>query len=227
MRAVGAKVVQRGFNLVELAITLVVAGLLGSAVLAATELRHTARSRGLMQQAEALRIAHHGFVDRYRTLPGDAPRATTDIPGTTVNGNGDGLVAFAGGVAESVAAWEHLSRAGFLSGGYRYGSGAEGPDSAPVTPFGATPRLATNNQYAGRAPIRLNLHLGNLVPAATLAEVDRKLDDGLPDSGSLRFSPIGTAGEAPNETRCLAGGGTRWDAAGQAESNCAITWLIQ
>ncbi len=227
MREASSKSVQRGFNLVELAITLVIAGLLASAVLAATELRQTARSRGLMQQADALRAAHHGFLDRYRTLPGDAPRATIDIPGTTVNGNGDGRVEFAAGVSESVAVWEHLSRAGFLSGGYRYGDGSESPDSAPVSPFGATPRLATNDRYAGRAPIRLNLHLGNLVPAATLAEVDLKLDDGLPDSGALRFSPIGTTGQAPNATRCLAGDGTRWEVAGQGELNCAITWLLQ
>ncbi len=227
MQAVATKTGQQGFSLVELAITLVIAGLLGSAVLAAAELRSTARSRGLMQQADALRAAHYGFVDRYRALPGDAPRATTDIPGTTVNGNGDGLVASTAGVSESVAAWEHLARAGFLAGGYRYGNGTETPDSAPLTPFGATPRMASDNRYAGAGPVRLNLHLGNLIPATTLGEVDRKLDDGLPNHGSIRFSPIGTTGEAPDPARCLTGDAAAWRLTTSPEANCAVTWLMQ
>ena len=180
-----------------------------------------------MQQAEALRAAHYGFVDRYRALPGDAPRATTDIPGTTVNGNGDGLVASTTGVSESVAAWEHLSHAGFLAGGYRYGNGTETPESAPLSPFGATPRMASNNRYAGAGPVRLNLHLGNLIPASTLAEVDRKLDDGLPDHGSIRFSTVGTTGEAPDSARCLTGDAAAWRVTTSPESNCAVTWLLQ
>lgn len=227
MQAGEEKSGQQGFTLVELAITLVIAGLLGSAVLAAAELRSSARSRGLMQQADALRAAHYGFVDRYRALPGDAPRATIDIPGTTMNGNGDGLVGTTSGVSEPVAAWEHLSHAGFLAGGFRYGSGTETPESAPLSPFGAAPRLASNSRYAGAGPVRLNLHLGNLVPAQTLADVDRKLDDGLPDHGAIRFSPVGTTGDAPDAARCLTPDGTGWRLATPTESNCAATWLMQ
>lgn len=227
MQAGARRTEQLGFSLVELAITLIVAGLLGSALLAAAELRSTARTRGLMQQADTLRSAYFGFVDRYRALPGDAPRATIDIPGTTVNGNGDGLVASAAGISESVAVWEHLSHAGFLAGGYRYGNGTETPESAPLSPFGAAPRMASNNRYDGAGPVRLNLHLGNLIPAATLAEVDRKLDDGLPDHGSIRFSPVGTTGDAPVSARCLTGDAAAWRVTPSPETNCAVTWLMQ
>lgn len=180
-----------------------------------------------MQQADALHSAHYGFVDRYRALPGDAPRATISTPRTTVDGNGDGLVASTGGGSESVAAWEHLARAGFLTGGYRYGNGTEPRESAPLSPFGATPRMASNNRYAGAGPMRLNLPLGNLIPASTLAEVDRKLDDGLPNHASIRFSPIGTTGEAPDSARCLTGDAAAWRLTGSPEDNCAVTWLMQ
>jgi len=227
VQAVECRSGQQGFTLVEPAITLVIAGLLGSAVLAASEMRSAARGRSLMQQADALRAAYYGFADRYRALPGDAPRATIDIPGTTVNGNGDGLVGSTTGVVESVAAWEHLSHAGSLAGGYRYGTGTETPESAPLNPFGATPRLASNSRCAGAGPVRLNLHLGNLIPAPTLAEVDRKLDDGLPYHGAIRFSPIGTTGGAPDAARCLTADGAAWRIASSPESNCAITWLIR
>ena len=211
----------------EIALTLVIAGLLGGAVLAANEIRATARSRSLMSQADALRAAHYGFVDRYRALPGDASRAMADIPGVTVNGNGDGIVATHAGISESVAVWEHLSHAGFLAGGYRYGDGTESLESAPRSPFGAPPRFASNNLYAAAGPVRLNLNLGNLIPPATLAEVDRKLDDGLPNRGAIRFSPAGTVGERPDATRCLTPDGTRWQATDSAGLNCAVSWLLQ
>jgi len=225
VQAVGAA--QRGFNLAEIALALVILGLLGSAGVVATELRASARVRGLMTQADALRAAHFGFIDRFRALPGDAPRATSDIPGAAVNGNGDGLVTTNAGVSESVAAWEHLARAGFLAGGYRYGNGTETMESAPRTPFGAAPRLASNAVYAGGGPVRLNLHLGNLVPAFSLAEVDRKVDDGAPDRGAIRFSTVGTTGEPPDAANCLTPDGRRWKVADPADSNCAVTWLLQ
>lgn len=218
---------ERGFSLVEVALTLVIAGLVGGAVLTAGEIRATARNRSLMSQADALRAAHYGFVDRFRALPGDAPRARTDIPGVTVNGNGDGIVASHGGVAESVAVWEHLSHAGFLAGGYRYGDGTESVESAPRNPFGAAPRFASNNLYASAGPVRLNLNLGNLIPPAAMAEVDRKLDDGLPNRGAIRFSPAGTVGERPDATRCLTPDGSHWQTADSAVLNCAVAWLLQ
>lgn len=216
---------QRGITLVELAVVLVVLALMAGGVLAGNEMRHAAKTRGMIGQMEALRAAHFGFVDRYRALPGDFARATREIPGATVEGNGDGLVRTVGTVNEPMAAWEHLSRAGFLNGGYSYSAQGESPASAPPSLFGAYPRLESSNQYAGVAHTRLNLATGNLIPADTLAEIDRKLDDGLATTGSLRFSPVTTAGTPPSAGNCHDGSG-QWRIGSPSEPNCGATWLL-
>ena len=65
---------------------------------------------------------------------------------------------------------------------------------------------------------RHHLNTGGLVPVEILAEVDRKIDDGKPYSGSFQFSAYTQAGEvAPDATTCISGSG--WDI-GAADSNC-------
>ena len=51
--------------------------------------------------------------------------------------------------------------------------------------------------YSGNTAVRHNVKTGNLIPVAVLAEVDRKIDDGLPGSGRLQFSTYAGLGEAP------------------------------
>ncbi|MCW5624877.1 MAG: prepilin-type N-terminal cleavage/methylation domain-containing protein [Burkholderiales bacterium] len=224
---------QRGFTLVELAIVAVIVGLLLAGIFAGSELLVSSRAKTLAGQIEGLKAAYFGFYDRFHGYPGDYPRATQDIPNTTVNGNGDGQLksrAQGAPIEEPIAAWEHLSRSGFVAGGYTYTAAGETPASAPHTVFGGYPRIAYGDLYAGIAMPRNNLNTGNPIPATVLAEVDRKLDDGLAISGSLRFSSIDTVGQRVEAGRCVrttAPDAGQWRVAGTPETNCGATWLLE
>src|SRR3954471_6949218 len=84
---------QKGFTLIEIAIVLVIIGLLLGGVLKGQELITGARVRNLVQQQDGVKAAYFGFLDRYRALPGDYKQATTTITGATTDGNADGQVA--------------------------------------------------------------------------------------------------------------------------------------
>src|SRR5512142_2289648 len=87
---------QQGFTLIEIAIVLVIIGLLLGGVLKGQELITSARVRNLISHQDGIKAAYLGFVDRYRALPGDYALATTNITGVSTaacsggNGNGNG-----------------------------------------------------------------------------------------------------------------------------------------
>ena len=111
----------RGFTLVEIAIVLVIIGLLLGGVLKGQELITSARVRNLADQSAGIQAAYYGFVDRFRQVPGDWPAnlAGQAIPGVANGGNGNGRLDRARTEwTESLALWEQLSRAGFIQGPY-------------------------------------------------------------------------------------------------------------
>jgi prepilin-type N-terminal cleavage/methylation domain-containing protein len=83
-----------GFTLVELAIVLVIVGLLISAVLVGQDLVESAEVRANVKTLEEMHTAINLFRSKYNCLPGDCPDATefgfTSANGNPVNGNGDG-----------------------------------------------------------------------------------------------------------------------------------------
>src|SRR5687768_18121984 len=102
-----------GFTLIEIAIVLVIIGLLLGGVLKGQELITGARVRNLIQQQDGVKAAYFGFLDRYRALPGDFSGADTAIAGVaTEKGDGDGkieaLSGAAGTTVEHILAWNHL-----------------------------------------------------------------------------------------------------------------------
>src|SRR6476659_8851859 len=119
---------QNGFTLIEIAIVLVIIGLLLGGVLKGQELITAARVRNLAAQLDGVKIAYLGFQDRYRALPGDYPNATAgaNIPGPTGAATKGCLIAGTcangkiddGGEGESILAWHQLARAGFIIGSY-------------------------------------------------------------------------------------------------------------
>ena len=187
---------QQGFTLIEIAIVLVIIGLLLGGVLKGQELIQNARVRNVIAQQDGIKAAFFGFQDRYRGIPGDYKKdlANQNIPGasTVCGGNGDSLI---NTTDESICAWYHLSKANFITGNYSgTGTGADANNS-PANPFGGVMQVIYDDKYsdATTATSVHNIKTGINIPASILAEVDRKLDDGLPSSGSFRFSTFGNA----------------------------------
>ena len=235
---------QHGFTLVEIAIVLVIIGLLLGGILKGQELITSARVRNLITQIDGVKSAFYGFQDRYRALPGDFAQATTQVPGDTSsqNGNGNGEIeANATNVAgttvnESILVWDHLSHAGFINGTYTYaGPTTINSSTTPMNPWNAPMQLIYDANYYSQATgalstnSRHNFKTGNQIPVDILAEVDRKIDDGNPLTGSVRFSPYADTsggGTAPTPTTCINTTATPavW-AAGSGQANCGAAIL--
>jgi prepilin-type N-terminal cleavage/methylation domain-containing protein len=188
----------RGFTLVEIAIVLVVIGLLLGGILKGQELITSARVRNIADQNSGVQAAYYGFIDRYRQVPGDwsADNARKAIPGVTTGGNGNGRLDSANGrdFTEALALWEHLSKARFIQGSYSGGSEAPSQnetDKAPRNAFNGFLMLYRSTDYFDQSATpteQLNLVLGAGIPVNVLAELDTKIDDGLPRSGVLRHA---------------------------------------
>ena len=226
---------QNGFTLIEIAIVLVIIGLLLGGVLKGQELIQSARVRNLISQQDGIKAAYFGFLDRFRAVPGDYSQAATNISctPTCTNGNNDGRIEASGGVGgaainEYIAVWEHLSKAGFINGSYTYAAGNETNTSTATNPYARYLRLVYDNAYATGVEAgtdttlakRHNLKTGNQVPSDILAEIDRKIDDGNPVGGTFQFSLYaggGGNGTAPTAADCYSG--TAWNAA-TVRTNC-------
>ena len=188
---------QSGFTLIEIAIVLVIIGLLLGGVLKGQELITGARVRNLVAQQDGIKAAYFGFLDRYRGLPGDYAQAAANIPniaavcgGGDGNGDGNGVIeTAAAGEYENILVWEHLSRAGFINGTYNCVAGAATNGSNPSNPYGGLLDMAQDALYLGTPTARHNLKTGGAIPSDILAEVDRKVDDGVPHQGSFRAAP--------------------------------------
>jgi len=72
---------QRGFTLVEIAIVLVIIGLLLGGVLKGQEMITNAKVRNLADQGSGIKAAFFAFQDRYKALPGDYRIASQNIAG--------------------------------------------------------------------------------------------------------------------------------------------------
>jgi hypothetical protein len=189
---------------------LVIVGLLLGSVVTGQQLIRNAKVRNLIVQQDGAKTAFFAFQDRYRALPGDYRQASTNINCGALpclNGDGNGRIEApnSGAMHEEILAWMHLSAAGFLNGSYAMSSAAvttPGPDNTPRNPFGTYMQLAFDGLWgkdsnrAGPVP-RHSVKTGNEVPVEFIAEVDRKVDDGMPYSGAFQFSTYSGVGTAP------------------------------
>lgn len=220
---------QSGFTLIEIAIVLVIIGLLLGGVLKGQELITSARVRNLIATQDGVKAAYFGFLDRYRALPGDYSAAIANIPGCTActNGNNNGqirMIAAGDTVDEPNNVWEHLSKSGFMTGSYVYSAGAATTGNTPTNPYGSFLQLIYDAVYDGSPTTRHNLKTGANIPSDIMAEVDRKIDDGSAVGGQLRYSSYGSAA-AGSGTCYLAAAPNTWQSA-TTNSNCGAALLF-
>src|SRR5262245_28250253 len=228
-----------GFTLIEIAIVLVIVGLLLGGVLKGQELITAARVRSLISQQDGIKAAFFGFQDRYRALPGDYASASSSITcaGSCPSGNGDGRIENpdnAGAAAtahEEIFVWTHLTAAGFLNGSYSATSSTAAPSDSdtPKNPYSVFVNLVYDNVYgdpaASGTPPKHTFKTGGEIPVEIIAEVDRKIDDGKAFSGAFQFSEYAGTGTAPDVGLCVNGSGGTWNLS-QGESNCGGAYLL-
>ena len=212
-----------GFTIVELTIVLVVIGLLLSGILKGQELINGAKIRAIVDRQNSIRIAWFEFVDHFGAKPGDFARVGDFIANATeidppLASLGNGLVE----IEESTLAVEHLTLAGLL----RCQQCVDGDrDVGEMNPPDA--ENSPTNQYDGVISIwhdtanyalrglnrpdvsRLQIHTGPRIPSNILSEVDRKIDDGLANSGGMVFNTYDpTSGGAPDPLTCISSPGS-------------------
>lgn len=138
---------QAGFTLVELAIVMVIIGLLIGGILKGQELIKNAAVSATAAQLKAFESAYVTFLDIYGQKPGDFAQARQKINNCTAqtrcnNGNGDGIMgwtnsfatSFLGNTAaEQFQALKHLGLANLI-GGFDTGAAGSNATSAGLVP---------------------------------------------------------------------------------------------
>ncbi len=116
---------QAGFTLVEIAIVLVIIGLLLGGVLKGQEMIENAKIKSIVGDMKAIQAAYNGYVDRYKAIPGDETTLTMSnrgwlgaaVPGVA----GNGVLAinvnqtFTNG-GDQAAFWRSMRASGLVAG---------------------------------------------------------------------------------------------------------------
>ncbi|MAQ70639.1 MAG: hypothetical protein CL565_00430 [Alphaproteobacteria bacterium] len=201
---------QQGFTLVELAIVLVIVGLLIGGILKGQELIGNAQLSSQVSQMRGIQTAFNGFRDQFNALPGDFNRAAAVIEScggaACTNGNGNNVVNQTIGAAPGAATTEGVQF-------FRQMAGANllsGMDNTATVSFGqALPTASTGGGFLmgdSRAGAGTNYNVANMrsgvylvhnaTPTAVgatsgiltpsqAARIDRRMDDGMPRTGDV------------------------------------------
>jgi len=201
---------QSGFTLIEIAIVLVIIGLLLGGVLKGQELINSAKVKNLAGDFKNVPVFIYGYQDKFKSLPGDDPNHATHLlvasgctPGAApcgdgvINGSWDSTTI----TEESVYFWQHVRLAGLTGGA----------TTIPATLTQTDPYFP-QNAVGGRIGIQSNLGTGATAPKAIATlngtyvicsanipgklakQLDILLDDGVSSSGSLQFTTTAAGG---------------------------------
>ncbi|OYT92835.1 MAG: prepilin-type cleavage/methylation domain-containing protein [Burkholderiales bacterium PBB3] len=192
-----AKSRQAGFTLVEIAIVLVIIGLLLGGVLKGQEMIENAKIKNLANDMKGVAAAYYAYQDRYKAVPGDDAAASTRFVGA-VNGGGNGTITglYDATVAPAAAAesnnfWQHTRMAGFLSG-----TATATVAVPPTHALGGFLGVQANVAAASTYGITGVVTCAGAVPWKIAQALDILLDDGNSATGNVRAGAAATPATA-------------------------------
>ncbi len=202
---------QSGFTLVEIAIVLVIIGLLLGGVLKGQEMITQGRIKNAIIDFSGVTAAYYAYLDRYKALPGDDSQAVARWPVANypnmVHGDGNGVIAGLytdtanDTTHETALFWNHLRAAGLVMGSISSPvilplNSAGGVIGVQTGSGAATPaEVLTTGGVAGTGFTTFMICSSGL-PDRVAAAVDRQLDDGVPNTGQVHANgpPSSTSG---------------------------------
>jgi len=188
------KSTEAGFTLVEIAIVLVIIGLLLGGILKGQEMITQAKIKNAINDFNGVTVAVTSYQDRYRAIPGDDPNATTRwTVQAPASGNTDGKIAgkynnviasgAPTGAQESNLFWQHLRIAGFVPG-LTTGTGS---GSAPPSASGGIIGVEWGDTVAGTGLGFTSLIVcSSNLPDKVAIAVDTQADDANSGTGQIR-----------------------------------------
>jgi len=175
----------KGFTLVELAIVLVIIGIILGAVLKGQELINNAKMKRAYNQYREVLAAVYTYYDRYGKYPGDDNTANPRWSAAT-NGNNNGVIdgltlgCGASGPGETCQAWLHMRLANILTGATTASDGTRAPSNA----YGGSIGIG----YANVQNLTTMWIGFDNVPGDVCQSLDQQYDDGDYNTGSIRGS---------------------------------------
>ena len=192
---------QPGFTLIEIAIVLVIIGLLLGGVLKVQALINSAKVKSLAGDFNNIPVFIYGYQDKYKAVPGDDANAAIHVTGGTVcspaaanncttnNGIIEGNWNATSISSESFVFWQHVRLAGFAPGSTDTTSVNYLPKNAAGGSIGIT--NAANTAIAGLTGTYIICSDG--IAGKFAKQLDITLDDGNTATGILMVTTAGTS----------------------------------
>jgi len=183
---------QSGFTLIEIAIVLVIIGLLLGGVLKGQELINSAKVKNLATDFKNVPVFIYGYQDKFKALPGDDINAVSHVAATGV-GNGNGIINgnwnSTNTADETQLFWQDVRLAGLAPGP------TTGTDLLPTNSAGGVIGITNGATYAngGNNPVTglkgTFIICSSSILGKFVKQLDTTLDDGSTNTGSMMAIP--------------------------------------
>lgn len=191
---------QSGFTLVEIAIVLVIIGLLLGGILKGQELINSAKVKNLANDFRVIPTYIYAYQDKYKALPGDdanagppssQPHLTAPTGITIANGNGNGVIdgTLFSGTGETYQFWQQVRLANLAAGSTD--SSAGNTTYTPTNAVGGQLGVSSMSTTAPAQPWITGMTGTYQVCSKGILgkfakQLDIQMDDGVTNTGSLQ-----------------------------------------